>query len=195
MYKFYRFIFFLPGIIPGVVLVAVFKELIGANGPILPILESILGEKPVLLKDSRYALNTIMFYQLWTGLGYSIILFTASFSRIPPSIIEYGKLEGVNPWQELTQILIPLIWPMLSVILLSKFIGIFGASGPILLFTNGDAKTYTLAFYIYAYTAGVGGAGVNLSMASAVGIFFTIIGLPIAITFYKLANKVEAVEY
>ena len=83
---------------------------------------------------------------------------------------------------------------MLSVILLGKFIGIFGASGPILLFTKGDAKTYTLAFYIYSYTAGINGA-VNLSLASAVGLFFTIIGLPIAIIFYKLANKVEAVEY
>lgn len=195
MYKFFRFAFFLPSILPSVVLVAVFKELIGANGPVLPILEVLMGESPVLLKDSRYALDTIMFYQLWTGLGYSVILFTASFSRIPPSIIEYGKLEGVKPWQELVHILIPLIWPMLSVILLNKFIGVFGASGPILLFTNGDAKTYTLAFYIYAYTAGVGGAGVNLPLASAVGLFFTLIGLPIAIIFYKLANKVEAVEY
>lgn len=194
MYKFYRFAFFLPAILPGVVLVAVFKELIGANGPVLPVLENIMGERPALLKDSRYALGTIMFYQFWTGLGYSVILFTASFSRIPPSVIEYGRLEGVKPWQELVHILLPLIWPMLSVILLNKFIGVFGASGPILLFTKGDAGTYTLAYYIYAYTAGVNGA-INLPLASAVGLFFTLIGLPIAIIFYKLANKVEAVEY
>lgn len=194
LYKFFRFVFFLPAIIPSVVMVAVFKELIGANGPVISILEPLVGQKPMLLKDSRYALNTIMFYQFWTGLGFSVILFTAAFSRIPPSVIEYGKLEGVKPWQELIHILIPLIWPMFSVILLSKFIGIFGASGPILLFTKGDAKTYTLAYYIYAYTAGIGGVP-NLPLASAVGLFFTLIGLPIAIIFYKLANKVEAVEY
>ena len=194
MYKFYRFVFFLPAILPSIVLVAVFKEIIGANGPVLALWETITGEAPAILKDSRYALNTIMFYQLWTGLGMSVILFTASFARIPPSVIEYGRLEGISPLKELVLIMIPLIWPMLSVILLQKFIGIFGASGPILLFTQGDANTYTLAYYIYSYTAGINGA-VNLNLASAVGLFFTLIGLPIAILFYKLANKVEAVEY
>ena len=194
MYKFYRFVFFLPSILPSVVLVAVFKELIGANGPVSAVWETLTGSAPALLKDSRYALGTIMFYQLWTGLGMSVILFTASFARIPPSVIEYGRLEGITPLKELVHIMIPLIWPMLSVILLQKFIGIFGASGPILLFTKGDANTYTLAYYIYSYTAGVNGV-TNLNLASAVGIFFSVIGLPIAILFYKLANKVEAVEY
>ena len=109
--------------------------------------------------------------------------------------MEYARLDGVGSGRELVQIIIPLIWPTLSTIITFAFVGIFTASGPILLFTKGQYGTYIISFWIYDLVQGVNKV-INLEYASAVGLFFTLIGAPIVLIVRMLINKaVDAVEY
>ncbi len=194
-YKVFRYVFYLPSIISSVVLTSFFKFMADPGGPLTIVWESLFGDAPMFFADSDYALKTIIFYTLWSGFGASMIFYTAAMVRIPESVIEYGTLEGVSFLREVVSIVVPLVWPTLSVFILMNFVDIFSASGPILLFTNGEHDTYTLAFWIYANTMGAGTGGQNLNYAAAVGLFFTLCGTPIALFAKWLLDRIEPVEY
>ncbi len=175
-YKFFRVVFFLPSIISAVVLTMLYRYILSVDGPIVALLVNIfnLPVKPEIFADSRYALTAIIIYGIWTGFGSNMILFNGAMSRIPEEIIEAGELDGIGCFRELVQIVIPLVWPTLSTVIILASVGIFTASGPILLFTKGEFGTYTISFWIFMQVYNGG----NMEYASAVGLFFTVIGFP-----------------
>lgn len=189
-YKFFRFVFYLPSIISATVMVVLFKYIIGVNGPVGVFTHSIGKDFIPFLSDSSYAMKTILFYVVSFGLGGNMILLSGAMSGIDESIIEAGKIDGVGLYKEIVQIVIPLIWPTLSTMIILAFVGLFGASGPILLFTNGAYNTYTISFWIYQRVQ-VG----SYNYPAAIGLIFTLIGTPIALTMRYLLNKsVESAE-
>ena len=202
LYRSFRVIFYLPAIISGVAMSTVFMEFIKPYGPLGNILAVFNIELPPegLLARSGVATLTIVFYSIWTGLSGNMILLNGAMTRIPAEVLEAARLDGVGPFKELVSFILPLIWPSLSSMLVFQFVGILGASGPILLFApRGEANTMTLSYWIFYQVYGGGGyggaAGRNLAMVSTAGICFTAVSLPITFFVRWLAEKVSTVEY
>ena len=194
-YRFYRIIFFLPSIISAIVLTILYKNILGVYGPIAAAWKNIfnLNYTPEFFGDSRYAIWACLGYNVWTGFAGNFILIGGAMSRIPDSIIEAGALDGSTPFIELRKIIIPLIWPTVTTLITLNFVSIFSAGGPILLLTEGNYNTGTLSYFIFAQVYFAGGDG---QYASAVGMFFTILTIPVVLLTNYVANrKIEAVEY
>lgn len=194
-YKKFRYIFYLPCIIASVVMSSLVLFLTQPNGPLSIAWKYIFETEtaPFFFKDSRYALTSMIVFGILLGLGGGIIWYNAAMIRIPESITEYLTLEGVGMGREIVQFIIPLIWPTIAVFVLLSFVGIFTASGDILLYTGGEYNTYTISFYIYAHTVGL--ASANLNYASAVGLFFTVLALPLSLIIQRIVSHVEPIEY
>ena len=193
-YRIFRIIFFFPSIISVVVLTSLYGYMVAPEGIVTKIVMFLFGmeKTPILLGESRYALTTIIFYCVWTGFGVNIVLFNGAMARIPYDIIEYDQLEGVGFARELFQIVVPMIWPTISTVLVLAVVGLFNSSGPILFFTLGQHDTYTISYWIFeqVYMKSV------YEYASAVGLFFTIVGLPIVMIVKWLLDKVGTeIEY
>lgn len=188
-HKIYVIIFFLPSIIPSVLYVTLFKNMISSAGPLAVLLERIFGyELPALLSSPETATNTIVFFTFWAGYGVNMLLYLGAFGRIPESIIDAGKIDGCGWFRELWSLALPLIWETLSVMLILNVSTLFTATGSILLFTNGVEynHTYTLSFWIYwEVTAG------NLNYPSAVGLFFTVLAIPLVIVSRVITTKLN----
>ena len=177
-YRVFRVIFYLPNIISASVLVALFKYFIGTNGPVAYIGEKLgLGTLPPLLMMSETATKVIVFYCIFFGLGANLILFSGAMSNIDSGIVEAGKIDGAGIFTEMFRLVVPLIWPTLSTIIIFQFIGIFNASGPILLFGGGQYDTWTISYWIYDKVT----FGNTLNYPAAVGLFFSAVGAPIAL--------------
>ena len=185
-YKYFRIIFFLPSIISAVVLTTLYRYIL--NGPISEIMAKMLNMEtpPLLLNSEKYALSSIMFYKIWLGIGMNMVIHSGTLSRIPGEIVDSCKIDGAGFYTEFITMSIPLIWPTLSTLILLNIVGIFGASGPILLFTQGEYGTSTIAYWIYRSTV----ITPNYNYASAVGLVFTLVGLPIVFMARWLMNKV-----
>ena len=187
-YRVFRFIFYLPNIIMGTVTVSLFKYVIEVGGPIDQLLKALGAEGiPMLLTSSKYAMQTLVFYNLFFGLGGSMILLSGAMTAVSGDVIEAARLDGVGWIREMFQIVIPLIWPTLQVMLLTSVVGITTASGPILLFTQGRYDTYTISYWIYEQVMN----SAQLEMASAIGLMCTIITFPIALGVKNLLNRVS----
>lgn len=194
-HRFFRIVFYLPAIISAVTMVTMFRAIIGSEGVVAKIFEQLNLEFPKLLRDSRYATKTIMFFTIWIGWGGEMLVLGGAFERIPAEVLEAAKLDGVGPVRELTQLIVPMIWPTISTLLILYATGLFNASGPIFLFgTKGSYETWTLSYWIF-HKVLYGGSG-QYNTVSAMGLIFTCIGVPIVMFVRWLFERViPAVEY
>ena len=198
-YKGFRVIFYFPAIISPVAMVAVYSNFVQADGPLEKIVNLFGGTLPdrSLLARPETATTMIVIYCIWTGFCTNILLFSGAMVRIPIEILESAKLEGCGTLRELVQIILPLIWPTLSTQIILVFTGLFTASGPIKLFTNGAFETMTIAHWIFLQVYGtgrIGGTG-SYNLVSATGLCFTIVGVPIILFIRWLMDKIPSVEY
>ena len=177
-YKAYRFFFYMPALIAPTILVAIFKQLIAANGP-LSIIHGGMENVPRFLSSEDLAIWTCLFYTFFFGFGANLIVISGAMTQVDISMLEAGKLDGVNMRQELFRIMLPVIWPTVIAQLIGTVAGIFMSSGPILLLTNGGYETRTIAFWIYeqVYT------GANYYYSAAIGMFFALLAIPL--TFFS----------
>lgn len=181
LYRTFRVIFFLPSIISMVVLATLYKYLLNSDGPINTLLLNLhIIKQPIyFLSDSRTALLMVLFYSVWFGLGTNLVLFSGAMARIPQDIFEVARLEGVGFFREFGQLVIPLIWSTISSVFVLGTIGMFTALGPVLLLIESRTinDVSTIAYFIYYSVS----QSSNSEYAAAVGLVFTLIGLPIVL--------------
>ena len=196
-YKVFRILLFVPAVLSSVVWSNIFINVVGMEGPIAKMIMSVKGleDIPILLADSRYALKTVIAYSVWFGLGTDFVLLTGAFARIPQSLIEVGKLEGIKWGNELIKVVTPLVWPTLSTLLILNLTTLFLSSGNILLLTNGNYGTMTLSHYLFTRVYGNPEASNSYNYASAIGLVLTVLTLPLVFLARFLANRVEEVTY
>lgn len=197
----YRILFFLPSIIFSVALNMVFAKIISVNGPIAQMVQQAmhLEQAPELLADSRFANTVVLLHMLWLQFPGDLIIWGGTFSRIPTEVLESGRIDGVNWWQEFTQIIVPLVWPTVSLKMVLLTCGIFGASGSVFLLTGGGYGTMTISAWMYLQLLNMSGSQYTsnaYNYMSAVGLVFTVIAVALSLVIRKWTDKAfDEVEY
>ena len=57
------------------------------------------------------AMMVIIFYSVWTSLGYNIVIYLAGLTAIPRELLEAAKIDGAGTWMILRAIVWPLVTP------------------------------------------------------------------------------------
>ena len=187
----FRIIFFLPSIISIVIFVMAFKYMFDPKmGIVNYIWEFISGEAAPewFATTSEYQLPLIMIYCLWVGTGYNILIMGGAMANLPEEVMEYSRLEGVSYFRELFQIVIPMIWPTVSVGILGAFTTMFTMFLQVELLTGGGTfhQSTTIAYLINGIVKG----GTDLEWAATLGVCFTVVAIPIIIIVRKSLEKI-----
>lgn len=185
----FRVVFFLPTLISAVVLGNFFMSVIDPGGPMNYVWEKIFdGDYPKFLYTAKTAMPTVLFYVVWTGLGYNILLVTGAVFRIPESIFESAQIEGCGFFREFFSLVVPLIGSTITMLFVTGTASVLTTMGPILILTpNGgpERSTGTIAWYIYDQVA------LNeYFFPSALGLVFTVICMPIVLIVKKVLEKI-----
>lgn len=197
----YRILFFLPSIIFGVALAMIFQKIIGVNGFIAQGIQEFfhLEQTPELLADTRFANTTVLLHMIWLGFPGDLIIWGGTFARIPTDVLESGKIDGVNWWQEFTKITVPMVWPTVALQMVLLFCGIFGATGQVFLLTKGQFGTMTISAWMYLQLYNLSGNQYTsnaFNYMSAVGLVITIIAIAISLVVRKWTDKAfDEVEF
>lgn len=194
----FRIIFFLPSIISIVIYTMVFKYMFSTDmHGLIP--ETLMafgvpeGDLPLWFSDPWLARSLILVYCLWVGTGYNILILGGSMANIPSDVMEYSKLEGVSMFRELFQIVIPMIWPTISVAFIGSISVSFTLFMQVNLITGGLPKlidgsggaTATISFLVNSMI------GSNRERAAAYGLCFTAISIPIILIARKIMDVVN----
>lgn len=197
--KAYRVIFYIPGLISSVVLTTIFQEFIKPFGPLGDLL-GLLGinlPETGLLADAGTATYTIMAYNVWVGFSGWVLMFSSSMSRLPAEVMDAARLDGCGPFREVFSIVLPMIAPMFTTLFILNFTGIFSASGPVLLFTQGRFETTTISYWMFTQVYGNGGYGGTgqYNIVSAFGLCLTVVAVPLTMGLRALLEKLPTSEY
>ncbi len=200
LYNFFRTVFFLPTIVSSVVFAYFYMTFVSSAGPIPEILQKLynLDYLPSILADSMFANKFVWLNMFWLGFPGNIIIWGGTFARIPTSVIEYAKLDGVNWIREMVQIILPIVWPTFSLFLVLQLASIFSASGNVFLLTFGDFGTQTLSnwFYMQVYGVSLRPGSNTFYYMSAFGLLVTAVSCIISLIVRKgLVKLVPDVEF
>lgn len=113
----------------------------------------------------------------WFGEAYAIFLMRQFFMTIPRELEEAARIDGANFIQIITQIIVPLSMPVLTVVLILSFKDIWNEFFNPLLYLN-DLTKYPLAVGL-AYFNGQFRVQMSLLMAASV-----VVLLPLVIVFF-----------
>jgi len=187
--SFFRIIFFLPSIISIVVYTMAYSFMFTPHtGPINLLIEALGGKAPTWLGDMWLARLLVASYCLWVGTGYNILIFGGAMANLNSEVIEYAKLDGVGMGRELFQIILPMIWPTLSVAFLGSVTTVFTLFLQVQLVAGGSNpfSPRTIAFLINSNITNPS----SRNWAATIGICFTIVATPIILGVRKIIDVI-----
>lgn len=199
-YSTFRILFYIPSIVSSVVVSIFYTELMTPSSFFPGLLQKIYNLDYNLyhpLRDSTFANKMVFLHMIWLGFPGNLIIWGGTFSRIPDSLIEAARLDGIGWIRELFQIILPLVWPTLVLTLTLSISGIFGSSGAVFLLTQGENGTQTLSNWIYINVQrATNPMAKPLYRVSAMGLLLTLVSCILAFTTRKVLNgRVEEVQY
>ncbi len=200
----FRTIYMVPGVLGGMVLTMIYKYFVGANGPLLSLAEMIGIDIPLevqmkgLLGSSKTAFTTLNLMIAIPGIfGFNFVV-SGAYARIPVELFEVGKLDGIGFIREFLTVSLPLIWGTLIITIIGAMAGMFTTDNGSFLYTKGQYDTACMGYYIFIYTKDVAdsrGKEALLGYPSALGVFVTLITLPVVLITRRIMEKVNDVAY
>lgn len=186
----FRTLFFLPMVVAPAAVAMVWKWLYNSN---FGLINNALGIKVNWISDPDIAIFSIAVIGIWTGIGYSIVLFLAGLQEVPKDYYEAASLDGASGFQQLINITIPLISPTLFFVIVTKCIGAMQVFDFIymLIDLNNPAwkKTESLVYLFYKYSFQQGKKGYG---ATVVVVLLAVI---MVMTVIQLVGQKKWVHY
>lgn len=146
---------------------------------------SMAGLAPVQWLQS-HALVSIIIFNTWRGTAFSMLLFTAAISSIPPSYLETAETLGASAFHKFKDIILPLIRGTILTDLILITLWTFNVFTPYLLTRGGPSfSTELLPVFIYR-TAFLGTFKLGYGSAAATVMLMINLGLGV---FYLLAGR------
>jgi multiple sugar transport system permease protein len=139
-----RTVFYLPTLAPPVAATLGFVYVFNAStGPVDRILGALGLPQPLWFDDPSWAKPSLTVLAMW-GSGAIIVIFLAALLDVPMELHEAADLDGVNGWQRMRYVTLPIVSP---VILFAVITGVI------------DGLQYFTQGYVAATAAGGGDAG------------------------------------
>lgn len=173
-----RYLLFIPGLISTPAKAMVFYAALSPDGLANGALRGAgLGSlTDAWLASPSTALACLIALDVWSGIGFTAVLFAARLSSVPEELGEAAQLDGAGHWQTMWTVHFPVIRDYVGVVTMLQFLWtLFGSAQHVLLLTQGGPGTSstTLSFLVYqkAFIAA------DLGYSQTVGVFLFLVGL------------------
>ncbi len=150
--RFYRVIFFMPPVLSEVVVGILWNWILDPgmqNGQHIGLLNHMLYATglPQLvhnwLGDPKTALTCIAIVHSWKGFGWGFIMLLAGLQTIDKQLYEAAKVDGAGSWKTFTNVTIPMMMPVISVVVILTILGSMQAFVLILSMVNKGLVYHT----------------------------------------------------
>ena len=184
-----QLITYAPHFISTVVITSILIQVLSNNGVVNSFIAALGGNRVSFLGQPALFKSIYVWSGIWQNTGYSSIIYLAALASINPEMQEAAYIDGANIWQRIWHIDIPEIMPTAMILL------ILSASGII---SVGFEKVYLLqnplnmssSDVISTYTYRVGLTQMNYSLATAVGLFQSVVSFIFLIIVNQISKKV-----
>nr|WP_249529436.1 ABC transporter permease subunit [Paenibacillus brevis] len=142
--------------------------------------------------EAKYWPYILVFVSLWKSIGYNSVVYLASIMGIDKSLYEAAMIDGANKWQQVKNITIPMLSPIIIIMTLLAVGKIFYAdfglfyqvprdSGPLYAVTN------VIDTYVYR---GLKTSG-EIGMSTAAGLYQSVVGFALVMVSNYVVRKID----
>ncbi|HEU5012883.1 MAG TPA: sugar ABC transporter permease [Roseiflexaceae bacterium] len=183
--SFYRVIYFLPNLTSFVVIALMFALIFNKDFGLLNQALASLGIPKVgWLRETTYALPSIILVAIWTFVGLNSLYFLAGLQAIPEEINEAASIDGATRWQTFWRVTIPLLRPTILFVIVQAVIFSYQLFDLPYLLTAGGPSDATLTIAMYLYVMGF--TQFNLGYAAAIGYSLAVIAIVVSLIQFGL---------
>ena len=183
-------ILYLPHFLSWVIIGSVAYQLFKPNSGIVNVMLMKWGwiEKgiPFLTEKNNWA-ATYLLIGMWQGMGWGTIIYLAAITGISGELYEAAMIDGASRMQRIWHITLPGIRSTIVILLIMNLGKIMGSNFERLdVFANTQVREYQYQLAIYIYEKGLSNG--KFSMATAVGLFQSLVGLLLVLVSDRFAK-------
>ena len=172
----YNLVFIILGIVLPVTLAILLKEIFNKR----------------LSKFYQTSMFIIIIMSQWKGVGYGTVVYLASICGIDKTYYEAALIDGATKWQQIKNITIPLLKPIIIIMFITSIGGMFRSDFGLFyqLPKNSGALypvTNVIDTYVYRGLMNLG----NVGMSSAAALYQSFVGMILIITTNAIVKKVD----
>ena len=175
---------FLSWAIIGSVAYQLFKP---SSGLINILIMNMGGESVPFITEKWHWAVTYLLVGVWQTMGWGTIMYLAGITSISGELYEAAMIDGAGRWKRLWHITLPGIKPTIITLLIINLGRVMNSNYERLaVFGNSQVRDFQYQLAIYIYEKGLG--NLQFSMATAVGLFQSVIGVILVLLADKFAK-------
>jgi putative aldouronate transport system permease protein len=182
-------VIYLPHFLSWIILAGIFVDILSPSDGIVNRALGMVGIKPIFfLGDAKIFPWTMIFTDVWKSFGFGTIIYLAALTDIDPALYEAAVVDGASRWQQTLNITLPGIAG--TIIMLSTLsLGNVLNAGFDQIFNLYSPMVYSTGDIIDTLVYRIGIVNSQYGVATAVGLFKSVVSLLLIGFAYKLAAK------
>lgn len=181
-------IIYVPNFISWVVLGGILTSILSMDTGIVNQVIKTLGFEPIgFLTDEKFFVPTMVVSMIWKTFGWNTIIYLAAMTGVDTQLYEAATVDGANRWQKLINITLPCIRSVIVVVLITR-IGSLMQAGFEQIFVLYHPGVYGTADIIDTYVYRMGLQEGKFELATAVGLFKSVINFALVVIANKIAR-------
>ena len=190
----YRIMFLLPNLMSVAVVAVLWAFLFEPSlGPINASLRlvGLGGLARPWLGDPKLALPALVLPIAWINIGFYMLVIHAGLLNIPQDLYDAAALDGAYGLKQFWYITVPLLWDIVTIVIIFVIIGALNEFALVLIMTNGGPSRSTELMATYMYKLFLGS---KYGYGTAVGVVQFLLSVTVLILIQRLMRR-EAIEY
>ena len=183
-----------PHFISTVVLCSMLSLFLSEGSGVLNSLIRLLGGtgKDFLTIPSAFP-SIVVWSGVWQELGWNSIIYIAALAGVSPELIEAAKLDGAGRFKVIWHVNVPCILPTIVILLIMRFGSLMSLGFEKIFLLQNSLNTDTSRI-ISTYVYELGLLGGQYSMASAVGLFNTVVNVLLLAIVNTISKKLTEIS-
>lgn len=179
-----------PNFISVVVIVGMLFIFLSPTGPINQMFSWVTGEPIMFMSRPEYFRWIYILSDIWTGAGWSSIIYVAALANVDPELHDAANLDGANLLQRIRNIDLPTIRPIMAIVFILAAGGIMsiGFEKAYLMQTAMNLPTSEI---IPTYVYKIGLQSGDYAYSAAVGLFNSAINVILLVTVNFIVKKLN----
>ncbi len=180
---------YLPYFFSTVIVVGMVRNFLSLNdGIVNDIIEMLGGERINFFMRADWFRTIYVCTSIWQHFGFSSIIYIAAIIGISPELYESASLDGINKFQEVRYITLPMIKPTVLILFLLE-IGNLMSVGYERVYLMYNPSTYETADVISTYVYRQGIEMTKYSFSAAIGLFNSVMNFAFVFTANCITKK------
>ena len=185
---FFRAVYYLP-VVTSIAVISMIWSFVLVSRVDAPLnyLLSLVGiPRQKWLVDIKLAMPSVVGMQIWSTMGYYMVLWLAGLQGIPEELYDAAKIDGAGRWGLFRYVTWPMLRPTTIFIVMVSTIGAFQMFGGVYILTGGGPAhaTITIVYYVWQQAF----SRYHMGYASSISLVLFIIILIVTLIQRRLLN-------